>query len=314
MNRILRDLAESRGVHIDVLGDGWIHQFSRNGKVRHVYGYAFDLNRAATHQIACDKAATSQVLALRDVPHVPHSLFLHPMMARFVKHPGNWSGMLSLCDALNWDVVVKENSGTGGRGVIRVRSSLELEEATYSLFSRANAISISPYCDAPSEVRFIVLDGACLVAFQKVRPSVVGDGRRTALELLAERVAASGAGADTRRLIQNLEEDTAHALAVVPPANSEFLLNWRHNLGQGATASVFPPERADFHPTLQLALRAARALDLVFGSVDVLLTAQGPKVLEVNAGVMMEFLVRGFPNGESLARGIYEAAFDRMFA
>ena len=40
----------------------------------------------------------------------------------------------------------------------------------------------------------------------------------------------------------------------------------------------------------------------------------GPRVLEVNSGVMMEFLARGVPGGLELARRIYTRAFERMFA
>jgi hypothetical protein len=37
-------------------------------------------------------------------------------------------------------------------------------------------------------------------------------------------------------------------------------------------------------------------------------------VLEINAGVMMEFLARTLPEGPALAREVYGAALDAMFA
>ena len=57
----------------------------------------------------------------------------------------------------------------------------------------------------------------------------------------------------------------------------------------------------------------AKALNLRFGSVDVLLTPDGPTVLEVNAGLMMEFVSRAFADGPAIADGIYGKAFDAMF-
>jgi hypothetical protein len=47
--------------------------------------------------------------------------------------------------------------------------------------------------------------------------------------------------------------------------------------------------------------------------VDVLLTPDGPTVLEVNAGLMMEFVSRAFADGPAIADGIYGKAFDAMF-
>lgn len=309
--RILRDLAAQRGIRIHAIGDGWILQLTRGQTVRHIYGYAFDLNAAATHQIACDKAATSEVLKARGLPQIPHRLFLHPSMARFVQHKGNWAEMLAYCETAAWDVVVKENTGTGGRGVLRVRNPVELEQAVYALFARTNSIALSPYCEARTECRFIVLGGRCELAFSKVRPTVTGDGRSTALELLARRITTGGLTGDIRRLVENLEEDAAHALAAVPPDGTEFLLNWRHNLGQGAVGT--PIDHATQPEVTRLALAAAEALNLEFGSVDILLTGDGPRVLEINAGVMMEFVIRGLTDGETTARRIYAAALDRMF-
>jgi len=311
--KVLHELAVEYGVRIQPIGEGWIYQLVRDGVVRHIYGYSFDLNTAATHQIACDKCATSEVLASRGLPQVPHHLFLHPNMARYIDHKGNWPAMIALCEKYGWDIVIKENTGTGGRGVLRVRNAVELENAVYTLFARTNSIAISPYRDATTEVRFIMLDGACRLAFAKVRPSVIGDGRSTALELLAAKVSRAGMTGDIRRLLENLEEDAAQALAVVPSQGAEFLVNWRHNLGQGAAVRVLEPDDPADGEALQLATRAAEALNLTFGSVDVLLTRDGPKVLEINAGVMMEFLARSISGGEELSRRIYREAFSKMF-
>lgn len=309
--RILRRLASERGVETNVIGKGWIIRFTKGATVRHAYGYSLDLNSAATHQLACDKAAACEVFASCGVPHVPHYLFLHPVMARYAPHPGNWARMLATCDDWGWDVVLKENAGTGGRGVMRVRSMLELEQAVYTLFSQSTSLALSPYVEAATEVRFVMLDGRCELAFAKTRPSVVGDGRRTALELLAAQTDRQGLGEEFRRMLENFEPDGSKGLAVIPAAGSTFLLNWRHNLGQGATARVVAPESLpDAH---SLAVNAAASLNLRFGSVDVLLTDRGPTVLEANAGVMMEYVTRSLPGGEQLAEGIYRRAFEAMF-
>lgn len=322
--RQLRTAASTRGIAVELLGQGWILRLTRGEIIRYVYGYTFDLNSAGSHQLVCDKAGTSEALATAHVPHVPHWVYLHPEMAKFVaSHRGNFAEMLARCEQLGWDVVVKENTGTGGRGVQRVRDALGLERTVYQLFERNNAICISKYYDAAIELRFIILRGSVLLCFAKHRPTITGDGKRSVLELLAQSQQTVGLSDTTRQLLNSAEPDTTRLLAKIPRENEVFLLNWRHNLGQGAVAEVLIGPDAEFghnsndvilHKAGAIALHAASTLGLGFGSVDVLLTEDGPRVLEVNGGVMMEFLSRGIPGGEHIAAAIYEKALDAMFA
>lgn len=314
--RIVREVAARTGVAVEPLGHGWILRLTKGPRVRYVHGYTFDLNPAATHQIACDKAATSEVLAAIGIAHVPHELFLHPDMARYVRHDGNWSRLLALVQRLGGDVVIKDNAGTGGRGVYRCTSTIAVEHACLRLFDRCPALAVSPFVDAAEEVRFIILDGRCEAAYTKQRPSVTGDGRRTVLELLAERVTRAGMSGDIARFLTNIEPDSAAILTRTPSTGQELLLNWRHNLGQGAGVAMLDVSAiatGPFAAAQALALRAAAGVGLVFGSVDVIINrAAVAQVLEINSGVMMEALAVT-PQGNQTAKRIYARAFELMF-
>jgi D-alanine-D-alanine ligase-like ATP-grasp enzyme len=310
--RILREAARDLGASVQSIGEGWILRFSRGGVTRFLHGYTLDLNTAATHAIACDKGATSDVLGAAGVAHVEHRVFLHPKMAAYVAHRGNWEPMLAYARGHGFDVVVKDNQGTGGRGVYRARNEVQLEHAVYRLFDQTQAVALSPYYEAPVEHRFIMLGGRCEAAYTKLRPTVVGDGRRTVLELLAERMIREGGAGPIARLIASMDEEMSAGLGEVLPAGGTRLLNWRHNLGQGATVRVLEPDSREAAPGLDLAVRAAGALNLAYGSVDVVETARGPLVMEVNAGLMMEFLARSVEGGEALARRVYRRAFEMM--
>jgi glutathione synthase/RimK-type ligase-like ATP-grasp enzyme len=342
--RIIREVAAEHGVRVESYGEGWILRLSKAGargeRVRFLYGYGFDLNSAATHAIACDKAATAECLAAQGIACVEHRLFLHPRMAAYVPHKGNWEGMLRFAREHRFDVVVKDNGGTGGRGVYRCRDEVQLEHAVYRLFDQTHAVAISPFYEAPVEHRFVILDGRCEVAYTKLRPTVTGDGRRTVLEILAERMTMEGAAGPVARLIASLDEAgdgeaAASGLAEVLPAGATKLLNWRHNLGQGATVRMLDVEALSASSSvlaesraLRLALDAAGALNLVFGSVDVIEVGgdagselsdlksakRSPRVLEVNSGLMMEFLARSLDGGYEIARRVYRRAFGLMFA
>lgn len=317
LSRAVSAAAAARGARVETIGEGWIHRITLADRVRYVWGYAFDLNPAATHLLVGDKAATSDVLASAGLARVPHQLFLHPDMAGYMANfMGNWAGMNEFAQRHGWDVVIKDNAGTGGRGVYRARTPSQLELAAQTLFQRVNAVALSPFVQAGEECRVILLDGEPLLALRKVRPSIVGDGVRTVLELLTARIAeatragAAGGGADALEGLDPLDSKT---LCQVPPAGVALLLNWRHNLGQGASAQFIEVHDPAMAPSLKLARDAARACNLRFGSVDMLLTDTGPAVLEINGGVMVEYLSRIHPRGETIAFDIYRRAFDRMF-
>lgn len=302
--------ASRRGIRVEHIAQGWILRLQRGQTTRHVHGYTFDLNPAATSAIACDKAATSAALAASGLAHVEHRLFLHPSMARFGAHAGNWDEMLRYFELCDRDVVVKDNLGTGGRGVHRARSRVALEAAVLGLFERGQSVAMCPFVEIGEEARFVVLAGVCEAAYTKVRPTVHGDGRRTVLELLADQITRSGLTRECGRLLANLEPDSASVLREVPASGEVRLLNWRHNLGQGATLTLIDPLPSD--PRAMLAAATATALNLRFGSVDVVTVGGRPMVLEVNSGVMMEALA-ATPGGGQLAARVYDRAVGLMF-
>lgn len=309
---LLRELAGERGISVESLGEGWILRLTRGQTVRYVHGYAFDLNTAATHAIACDKAATSEVLRAAGIARVEHRLFLHPDLAQFVKHPGNWRGMLEFFEACGRDVVVKDNTGTGGRDLHRARTLIELEAGCLALFERGQDVALSPFVEIEEETRLVMLEDRCEAAYSKVRPSVTGDGRRTVLELLAEQVSRGGLTAEWSRFLGSLDAESAAVLRERPGAGQVRLLNWRHNLGQGASVRMEDAGSETLRSRVELARRAGRALNLIFGSVDIIRVGGREMVLEVNSGVMME-AIGGTPDGRSLARRVYGRAIDLMF-
>ena len=89
-------------------------------------------------------------------------------------------------------------------------------------------------------------------------------------------------------------------------------LEWRHNLGLGAVAEIVTDpeilERVE-----EIAVRAAEALDITFASVDIVETPEGLRVLEVNAGVMMEHFAGQNEETYGIAKSVYRKALIRSF-
>ncbi|MBP5294429.1 MAG: hypothetical protein J6Y95_01765, partial [Lachnospiraceae bacterium] len=63
----------------------------------------------------------------------------------------------------------------------------------------------------------------------------------------------------------------------------------------------------------EVAVRASCAMDIRFASVDVVDTDEGLKVLEVNAGVMMEHFAGQDEEDYEIAKSIYRKALIKAF-
>ncbi len=87
---------------------------------------------------------------------------------------------------------------------------------------------------------------------------------------------------------------------------------WKHNLGQGAEG-VRITDKTLVDALLPEVLKTMETLNMRFCSVDLVITKDGPKVLEVNGGVMMEHFARQSDEDYELAKAIYSRAIRRYF-
>lgn len=89
--------------------------------------------------------------------------------------------------------------------------------------------------------------------------------------------------------------------------------NWKFNLKQGARAEKVP-EGALRERLVELAQRAATAVDLHFGSIDIAELENGELVImELNSGVMIKRYLKQHPEDYGLVKEIYADAVREMF-
>lgn len=257
----LRRYAKLKGLAVEFLSRDWIAVMT-GPSVRHlVFGYDLGLNAATAAKIANDKSATYAVLAAAGLAAIEHRVFLHPRFLDFLPDDGNWPSLLEAFEAYRRDAVIKDNEGTGGTEVFRVRSNTELEQRAHQLFQLARGLALSPFVEIADEMRFVMLEGECVLAYRKQRRSP----------------------------------------------------EWRHNLGLGARAVPVAADEPVHLPALALARAAMAALTLRFASIDIAMVAGTPKVLEANAGVMLEVAGRTGFGGPDLVDRIYHRALDLVF-
>lgn len=304
---VIERLAMAQGFSVDKHSHDWILQLRRDGRAHTVFGYDLGLNSSTAHRLANDKSAAFDVLSAHAVPAVEHRVFLHPRFLDFVDAGGNWRRLLTTFDGFGADAVLKDNEGTGGYDVIRVRSEIELEQAALRLFQVARSAALSPFIEIDAEQRFIMLGDSCLLAYGKERPEVVGDGVSSVGALIT---AACRAG--TLQLTPSEIDNPEVMIEQVLPAGRRLPLQWRHNLGRGARAVAVDGRSSRYPADLAVARKAMAALSLEFASVDLIDVGGVTLVLEVNSGVMLEMLARTMPDGVALAELIYRAALLRL--
>lgn len=296
----LRRYAALRGFELQLLSGDWVASLTKPGHRHLLMGYDLGLNRSAASRIASDKGATFDVLRAAGVPALEHRVFLHPRYLDFMPVDGNWTALLRSFADFSRDAVIKDNEGTGGMEVFRVRSLTELEQRAQQLFQIARGIALSPFVPIETETRFVMIDGDCVLAYAKERATLVGDGKQTVGGLLA----LTGAAYDNPDVPLN----------TVLPAGQPTPIQWRHNLGLGARARLLDASSLDSRPLLSLARQAMDALTLRFASIDIVTTGGVSMVLEANAGVMLEAASRPEFGGEQLADRIYHRAMDLALA
>lgn len=307
--RAVKEIAKELNLKLDTFSQDWVIRLERGSQRRHIFGYNFELNAASGHLITSDKCATAELLGHNGIPAVEHRLFLRPNLAGYVASGGNWGEMLSYFESRKSDLVCKSNTGTGGNQVYRARTPLELELSVHKLFSANRAVALSPFINIDSEYRLVMLGDTCELAYEKVRPGVVGDGRSTLLGLIL-RDYPGGRLAD--KLIAGLSEEEGELLSSVPEQNEYVTLSWRHNLGKGAQAVEL--DRETRAALSGVAVSCMSALNLNFVSVDIIKSNDKLLVMEINSGVMMESYA-GQGEGEyETAREIYRKAVVEMFS
>ena len=295
------------GITVETRSQGWLMVMRKEPKRHLAYGYDVGLNSAVTHRIANDKAATAEVLEMDGIACVPHAFFPGPALSEYASAAGSWQAMLDLLTQNPDGIVVKPNEGTSGNLVFKVLSKRDLERAVSEIFSLNLNLAISPYLEIKNEVRVILVDTLPVIVYGKSRPSITGDGVHSILELALATMPAERLSALFPRMVADLDSAT---LETVLPSGQHHALNWRHNLDSGAEP-VLLQQGAVRERCVELAIAAAKSIEMRFGSIDVVQVDDAWRILEINSGVVMEALGKAYPE---LVYAAYSAALDKVFS
>jgi D-alanine-D-alanine ligase-like ATP-grasp enzyme len=270
-----------------------------SGRVRYFHRLRWDLNTLGAAAIALDKDATAHVLKRRGYTVPTGRSFWYEGRMREARDIG---GAYAYAKRLGLPVLLKPNDSSSDQQVSVAYTRAQFYASAREVFAASRKLLVQRIARG-SDCSIVVLDDEVLMATEKTRPYVLGDGRSSIRRLMSasqRRSRAAGHPTELRAEDVRVARHLAHmrlTLESVPEAGQRVELLPCGNLGVGGDVRVVTDV---LHPELRvLAIRVVADLGLRLASVDLVLSHQSdarPKrctVLEVNSAPGLDTHERG---------------------
>jgi cyanophycin synthetase len=277
--------AKARGIPSRRLNSGSLVQLGYGARQRRILAAETDRTGAIAEAIAQDKELTRALLRAVGVP-VPRG-----------RPVDNEDDAWSAAQEIGTPVVVKPQYGNQGRGVATNLTTRDQIIAAYQAArEEGDSIIVERYAPG-ADWRVLVVGGKVVAASRREPAQVIGDGKSTIRDLVAEvnRDPRRSDGHSTSLSFIHLDQIALGVLASqgytpdsVPPTDAVVLIRRNANLSTGGTATDVTDR---VHPEVAArAVEAARVVGLDIAGVDVVaidigrpLEEQGGVIVEVNA-------------------------------
>jgi cyanophycin synthetase len=304
--------ADRRGIPVRRLNSGSLVQLGHSSLQRRICTAETDATSAIAEMIAQDKQLTRALLQAVGVP-VPEG-----------RPVSDADDAWRAAEELGPPVVVKPQYGNHGRGVATNLSTHEQVASAYAAAREEGSSILVERFIPGSDYRLLVIGDRLVAAALREPAHVVGDGRSTITELVAE-VNRDPRRSDGHATVLSYIKLDAVGLAVlaeqghtpdsVPLAGHRVLIRRNGNLSTGGTAEDVTDR---VHPEVAVrAVESARAVGLDIAGVDVVaidigqpLESQRGAVVEVNAGPGLRMHLepsagRPRPVGEAVVESLF---------
>ena len=239
-------------------------------------------------ELASDKQETNKILADLGLP-VPRQRLVY-----------GEDDAVRAAERIGYPVVVKPLNANHGRGISIGMENAADVTAAFALAQENNrgsrGVIVESYITGLDH-RMLVVNGALIAVSKRVPGHVVGDGKQTVEQLLAEVNADPRRGVGHEKVLTRIEldakaiehlEELGYTKDSVPPAGEVVFLRSTANLSTGGTAidvtDIVHPDNRD------MAVRAVKAIGLDIGGVDFLCSdisrsykETGAAICEINA-------------------------------
>lgn len=293
VQKILKEICDELNIKFTLVSKNWVIVMEKEEKVKYVVGFKFPLNDQASSRVCDDKYALYEVMKHFEIPVTEHYI-IHKNYKR--------ENIINVCNKYNNDVVIKANLGTCGNDVYHKTDIDSIFEVIDELLIDNYSISLCPYYDIKTEYRSIILNDNVEVVYGKIKPIVIGDGKKTIYELLLDF---------NRSYFSNVACN--EELNRILNKDEVYEYSWKFNLSKGAMP-FFLEDKEKENTIKKMALEVAKVLGIKFASVDIIELYDGTLlVLETNSGVMMSNFSVNLKEGKDIAKEIYTKVINEMF-
>lgn len=292
-HKIIKEIGEELSIKVTLLSDNWGVLLEKDNQKHYIWGYQFDLNGHGLGYIIDDKGMFYDLLKHLNIPIIEHYVLL-----------GNYdkNDVLKYFNDHNKEIVVKGSLGNSGIHVFKVNNEKDLFDILDKEFKLQYTVCLCPYYHIKNEYRVIVLNNEVKLIFGKIKPKIIGDGKKMVKELAIEY---------HNYYLKN--PDKIENPLYIPKLGEEIEINFKFNLASGGKTFM------DINPELKeeiskLALRVTKEAGITFTSVDIIHTTDNKLlVMEANSGVKMDNFIEQNKEGKKIAYNIYKEAIKLMF-
>ena len=301
---IINELCIEKGIEQELLSFDWIRQLKKDGKIRNLIRYQFDLNSYNASRIAGDKYATYALLSKNNIPIMEHKMIFNPESREEYFAESQIEDAIKLLHK-NKRIIIKANQSSKGKHVFLCHSESEVRKTITELLEQnKDSLSACPFLNIDYEYRAVYLLGEILYIYKKEKPYVIGNGKNTIEELIKSKFGEEFVvnyidGVDYKSILQCGEKKT---------------ISWKHNLCNGASPVIIDEKDYYYQKVKEMALASGKIININFATVDIALTDKKELlVMEINSSVCMDKFAEFAPNGYEITKKIYDKAIDAMF-
>ena len=281
---LIKKAATILGIEVSYFTGNWAIQLKKGNNVRFIVGYTFPLNDSTCFKIAGNKNLCSEILSANNIPNVPHRLVLSPsILEKRKSKQGNFKIIQQFIAENGFPLLIKKNNSSKGEGVYLLNSEPELENTLSKVYATEVSLCLSPFRSGIREFRNIVLDGRCVLSYEKELPFIVGNGKNSVWQLIAGFLRQNNySGSKSESFFDN---SIIARFNEIPGHGVKVFLQWKHNRFLGTKYKFIDSDELQ-----QLSVNAAQAINGRFVSVDIIQSEKfGLEVLEINASVSLHF-------------------------
>lgn len=292
-NKIIEAIGEELGIKVTLLSDNWTKILEKDNQIHYITGYQFDINNHGIGNIMDDKGLFWDLLQYKSIPVIEQYVIFHNYRKEDV---------LNYFNHHHQEIIVKGNIGNAGKEVFKVNDQNSLFNVIDKLFLKEYSISLCPFYQIENEYRVIVLNNRVRLVFGKIKPIVIGDGKKTVKELATQY----------SNYYQNNPEKIISPL-YIPKENEKYELNYKFNLSSGSK-TFLDIERELKNEIINLALKVSKELNITFASIDIIKTIDNKLlVMEANSGVTLNNFITQNKSYYSVVYEIYRDTIKLMF-